>query len=204
VIAKLTGKIDWLGEASAIVDVGGVGYLVHCPARTMRALPPVGGVAAISIETVVREDAITLYGFVDPYEREWFRLLQTVQGVGAKVALAILSTLSVAELARAILVQDKSTISRAPGVGPKLAQRLALELKDKSPAGAMVPHGTAPLAVAAPAPPSGAAEEAISALVNLGYRRPEATDAVAGAYARLGDAAATATLIRDALKALGK
>jgi len=202
-IAKLSGRIDWLGETSLIIDVGGVGYLVHCSARTMRGLPQVGAAASLAIEMVVREDAITLYGFLDAAEREWFRLLQTVQGVGAKVALAIFSALSTGELARAIAAQDKATISRAQGVGPKLAQRIATELKDR--VGALPqPAGQVAIGAIASAAETGPTAEAISGLVNLGYKRFEAAEAVAKAQGQLGDGAATAVLIRTALKELGK
>lgn len=202
-IAKLTGKIDWLGETSLVVDVGGVGYLVHCSARTMRGLPSVGAPASLAIETVVREDSITLYGFLDPAEREWFRLLQTVQGVGAKVALAIFSALSTGELARAIAAQDKASISRAQGVGPKLAQRIATELKDR--VGALpVPAGQVAAGAPANVAETGPLADAISALVNLGYKRFEATDAIAKAQAQLGPDAPAARLIRSALKDLGR
>lgn len=202
-IAKLSGKIDWLGETSLIIDVGGVGYLVHCSARTLRALPQVGAPVSLAIETVVREDAITLYGFVEAAEREWFRLLQTVQGVGAKVALAIFSALSTGELARAIAAQDKASISRAQGVGPKLAQRIATELKDR--VGALPqPSGQVALGALATQTETGPTAEAVSALVNLGYKRFEAAEAVAKALGNLGDEAATAALIRTALKELGR
>jgi Holliday junction DNA helicase RuvA len=203
VIGKLTGKIDSLSENSLIVDVGGVGYLVHCSARTLRALPGVGAPVALAIETAVREDAITLYGFLDPAERDWFRLLQTVQGVGAKVALSIFAALSTGEIARAIATQDKASLGRAQGVGPKLAQRIASELKDK--VGALPVPAGASLPGAALAPvESGPVSEAVSALINLGYRRIEATDAVAKVQGRLGEGANTADLIRAALKELGR
>lgn len=202
-IAKLTGKIDWLGETSLIIDVGGVGYLVHCSARTMRGLPSLGAPASLAIETVVREDSITLYGFLDPAEREWFRLLQTVQGVGAKVALAIFSALSTGELARAIAAQDKASISRAQGVGPKLAQRIATELKDR--VGALpVPAGQVAAGAIVAATETGPTADAVSALVNLGYKRFEAAEAIARAQAQLGETTPTAALIRAALKELGR
>src|SRR5499427_8636011 len=129
-IGKLTGMIDSVGEDFAILDVGGVGYLVHCSVRTLQELPAVGEVVALAIETHVREDQIRLFGFVSTAEREWFRLLQTVQGVGTKVALAILSTLKAADLATAIAMRDKAMITRAPGVGPKVAERIVTELKE--------------------------------------------------------------------------
>src|SRR6476469_1144162 len=133
-IGKLKGIIDTYGEDYVIVDVGGVGYLVHCSARTLQALPAQGEAVTLAIETHVREDQIRLFGFTSDLEREWFRLLQTVQGVGAKVALSILSTLKPGELASAIAIADKAAIRRAPGVGPKVAERIVIELKDKAPA----------------------------------------------------------------------
>src|SRR6201991_5239147 len=133
-IGKLKGIIDSYGEDNIVVDVNGVGYVVHCSARTLQALPPTGDPVALSIETHVREDQIRLFGFQNDIEREWFRLLQTVQGVGTKVALAILSTLKPADLATAIALRDKAMITRSPGVGPKVAERIVTELKDKAPA----------------------------------------------------------------------
>src|SRR6476620_9038152 len=133
-IGKLKGLIDSYGEDFVILDVGGVGYLVHCSARTLQALPAQGEAVTLSIETHVREDQIKLFGFTSDLEREWFRLLQTVQGVGTKVALAILSTLKPADLASAIALRDKAAITRTPGVGPKVAERIVTELKDKAPA----------------------------------------------------------------------
>src|SRR5205809_2162771 len=133
-IGKLKGVIDSYGEDFIVLDVNGVGYLVHCSTRTMQALPAPGEAATLSIETYVREDQIKLFGFLSDHEREWFRLLQTVQGVGAKVALAVLGTLKPAELANAIAMRDKATVSRSPGVGNKVAERIVTELKDKVPA----------------------------------------------------------------------
>src|SRR5256885_8084649 len=133
-IGKLKGLIDSYGEDYVILDVGGVGYLVHCSARTMQALPAPGEAATLSIETYVREDQIKLFGFLSDVEREWFRLLQTVQGVGAKVALAVLGTLKPSELASAIAMRDKAMVARTPGVGPKVAERIVTELKDRAPA----------------------------------------------------------------------
>src|SRR5690606_4328071 len=137
-IGKLRGVIDSYGDDSIILDVHGVGYLVHCSARTLQALPPAGETAVLSIETWVREDQIRLYGFASEIEREWFKLLTDVQGVGARVALAVLSTLKTAELANAIALGDKTAVARAPGVGGKLAQRIVAELKDRAPAFASV------------------------------------------------------------------
>src|SRR6266849_6541550 len=174
-IGKLKGVIDSYGEDFIVVDVGGVGYLVHCSARTLQALPGEGQPVTLSIETHVREDQIRLFGFVSDLEREWFRLLQTVQGVGTKVALAILSTLKPADLASAIATRDKATITRTPGVGPKVAERIVTELKDKAPAFAAIDPTLARLAGAlderrAPQP----VLDAVSALVTLGYGQPQA------------------------------
>ena len=179
-IGKLKGLIDSYGEDFVILDVNGVGYVVQCSARTLQRLPPVGEAAALAIETQVREDAIRLFGFTSDAERDWFRLLQTVQGVGAKVALAILSILAPGELADAIATQDKATVARAQGVGPKLAARIVAELKDKAPAFGSVDPNVVRLAgveeaKSAPRP----VQDAISALVNLGYGRPQAAAAVA-------------------------
>jgi Holliday junction DNA helicase RuvA len=201
VIAKLSGIVDSAGSDSTVIDVGGVGYLVFCSSRTLGKLPAKGQPVALLIETHVREDHIHLYGFADAAEREWFRLLTTVQGVGAKLGLAILSALAPDDLARAIASADKASLSRPSGVGPKLAVRIATELKDKvknmalGPAGAGLPEGEAP---------SGAAADAVSALVNLGYRRAEAVDAMAAVARRLGEAAAVGALIRAGLQELSK
>jgi holliday junction DNA helicase RuvA len=200
-IGKLTGTIDSVGEDYLVLDVHGVGYLVHCSARTLQDLPATGQTVALAIETYVREDQIRLFGFFSAAEREWFRLLQTVQGVGAKVALAILSTLKPADLATAIAMRDKASITRTPGVGPKVAERIVTELKDKTPALAAVDPAVVKL--------TGAVEDrralrpvadAISALVNLGYGQPQATAAVAAAAREAGENADAAKLIRLALK----
>jgi Holliday junction DNA helicase RuvA len=200
-IAKLTGVVDSAGGDSAIVDVNGVGYLVFCSARTLGKLPAKGGPVSLLIETHVREDHIHLYGFADTGEREWFRLLTTVQGVGAKLGLAILGALSPDDLARAIASSDKASLSRPSGVGPKLAARIASELKDKVKNMALGPI-TAELPAGEGA--NAAVADAVSALVNLGYRRPEAIDAVSAVARRLGDEAAVAALIRAGLQELGK
>ena len=199
-IGKLRGTVDGVGVETAVLDVGGVGYLVHCSPRTLSALPAPGEPASLLIDTHVREDMIRLYGFVTEAEREWFRLMQGVQGVGARLALAILGVLSTAALAQAVAGGDKTAVSRAPGVGPKLASRIVLELKDKGPGGAgdaIVMPGQEP---GAPLPQN--VEDAVSALVNLGYGRPQAAAAVATAVATLGAEAQTAALIRGGLKAL--
>ncbi|MGH6961515.1 MAG: Holliday junction branch migration protein RuvA [Dongiaceae bacterium] len=197
-IAKLTGLVDTKTADAAVIDVNGVGYLVFGSARTLDRLPPAGGAVSLFVETHVREDHIHLYGFLDTAEREWFRLLTTVQGVGAKVALAILGVLSPAELTQAIAAQDRTSLTRAPGVGPKLASRVAAELKDKVGGIALGPIA----AVAGKIEASGPVADAVSALVNLGYRRVEAFGAVAGATKRLGPEAALDALIRAGLKEL--
>ena len=199
VIAKLTGRIDQIEADRCIVDVNGVGYLVHASTRTLSALPH-GQAAALLIETHVREDAIVLYGFFEGAEREWFRLLTTVQGVGAKVALNILSALSPRELIGAIQAGDRGALTRAPGVGAKLAVRLLTELREK--AGAM-PAGIG-FSPVLPPPVGGVESDALSALVNLGYRRAEALNAVTRAMERLGDGAALDAVIRDGLKELAR
>jgi len=204
-IGKLKGVIDSYGEDNVILDVNGVGYLVHCSARTLQELPPAGQVATLSIETYVREDQIRLFGFMTDVEREWFRLLQTVQGVGAKVALAVLGTLKPADLAFAIAMRDKAMVARTPGVGPKVAERIVTELKDKAPAYAEVDPALVRLSGAledkrAPQPIS----DAVSALVNLGYGQPQAAAAVAAAARSAGEGAEVKTLIRLGLKELAK
>ncbi|MGB7458671.1 MAG: Holliday junction branch migration protein RuvA, partial [Pseudolabrys sp.] len=193
------------GEEYIILDVGGVGYQVHCSARTLQALPSPGEAATLSIETHVREDQIKLFGFASDLEREWFRLLQTVQGVGAKVAMSVLGTLKPSELASAVAMRDKAMVARTPGVGPKVAERIVTELKDKAPAYANVDPAVVHLAGAldekrAPRPIT----DAVSALVNLGYGHPQAAAAIAAAARSAGDDADTATLIRHGLKELAR
>jgi Holliday junction DNA helicase RuvA len=200
-IAKLKGVVDTVDADSAIVDVGGVGYLVSASARTLRELAA-GDRVTVLIETIVREDAIALYGFLEAAERDWFRILTTVQGVGARVALSILSTLSPDEIARAIAAQDRATLSRPAGVGPKLAARLATELKDKAAAFGVAPLGKG---VEAPAMPAGSInEDAVSALVNLDYKRVEAFGAVARVTQRLGVEAKLEAVITAALQELAR
>src|SRR5690242_7082679 len=204
-IGKLKGLIDSYGEDFVILDVGGVGYQVHCSARTLQALPQAGGAAVLSIETYVREDQIRLFGFRSDVEREWFRLLQTVQGVGAKVALSVLGTLRPVELATAIAMRDKAMVARTPGVGPKVAERIVTELKDKAPAYADVDPAVVRLAGSiddkrAPQPVA----DAVSALVNLGYGQPQAAASIAAATREAGEGADTATLIRQGLKELAR
>jgi holliday junction DNA helicase RuvA len=201
-IAKLTGVLDHIVADGAIVDVGGVGYLVFASTRTLGQLQ-LGAVARLLIETHVREDHIHLYGFIDAAERDWFRLLTTVQGVGAKVALAILSAVAPDDLTLAIVAQDKAMLARAEGVGPKLAARIANELRDKVGGLALaVTNAAVPASQAANDP--GATGDAVSALVNLGYRRAEAFGAVAAASRRLGGEAKVDALIRAGLQELAQ
>ena len=204
-IGKLKGLIDSYGEDFIVLDVNGVGYLVQCSARTLQELPGVGQPVTLSIETYVREDQIRLFGFRTDVEREWFRLLQTVQGVGAKVALSVLGTLKPADLASAIAMRDKAMVARTPGVGPKVAERIVTELKDKAPAFADLDPAVIRLSGAiedrrAPQP----VVDAVSALVNLGYGQPQAAAAVAAAARNAGEGADTARLIRLGLKELAK
>ena len=202
-IGKLTGKVDSYGEDWVILDVNGVGYVIHCPIRVLQTLPQAGEAASLSIETYVREDQIRLFGFSSDLEREWFRMLMTVQGVGAKVALAILGVLKAGELANAIALQDKAMISRAQGVGKRVAERIVGELKNKAPAFA----DADPIAIEmqdavtdkrAPRPVA----DAVSALVNLGYGQAQASAAVATAVRAGGDDLTAETLIRMGLKEL--
>ena len=201
-IGKLKGVVDGYDPDGIVLDVHGVGYVVHCSTRTLQALPRVGEGVTLSIETHVREDAIRLYGFLSDEERDWFRLLQSVQGVGAKVALAILGLGKVADLAGAIALGDKAMIARASGVGPRLAARVTAELKDKMPATASDP-AVGRLAGEEPAPGTPpAVVDAVSALVNLGYGRPQAAAAVATVLRTAGETATAQALIRGGLKAL--
>ncbi|WP_300296366.1 Holliday junction branch migration protein RuvA [Ferrovibrio sp.] len=204
-IAKLSGLLDSVGDTACILDVGGVGYQVFCSARTLRALPRPGEATRLYIETHVREDHIHLYGFLSEAERGWFNLLQTVQGVGAKVALGILSALSPDELFRAIASADKTMLNRCDGVGPKLAVRLITELKDKVGGIALGPvaQGAAGEALAAGSE-TGPVADALSALVNLGYKRAEAFGAVTTAARSMGDKPNVQDLIRAGLKELAR
>ena len=204
-IGKLKGVIDAAGEDHVIVDVHGVGYVVHCSARTLQKLPPLGEAASLTIETHVREDMIRLYGFRSDDERDWFRLLQSVQGVGTRVALGILSVLEPSQLAAAIATADRASIARGPGVGPKLAARIVSELKDKAPAYAPVDPALIRLTDAvedrsAPQPIS----DAVSALMNLGYPQAQASAAIAAALKNAGEAAEAKTLIRLGLRELAR
>ena len=203
-IGKLKGIIDAFGDDWVLIDVNGVCYEVHCSPRTLGSLPQVGEAATIAIETHVRETEIKLFGFATDAERAWFRLLQSVQGVGAKVALAVLGTLSPQDLANAVALQDKAQVARSPGVGPKVAQRIVSELKDKIPN--MVLSGQPGAALAAvgeePVPAAPAAADAVSALTNLGYAHAQAAAAVASAVRKTGEEGETAELIRLGLKEL--
>jgi holliday junction DNA helicase RuvA len=204
-IGKLKGTIDEIGDDHVVLDVHGVGYVAHCSARTLGKLGSAGEAAVLFIETYVREDQFRLFGFLTALEREWFRLLQSVQGVGSKVALAVLSTLTPGELANAIALQDKTAVSRAPGVGPKVAVRIVTELRNKAPAYAG--EATASIGLkqelgegVASAPVS----DAVSALTNLGYSRDQAANAVAAALKNGGEGADSAKLIRLGLKELSR
>jgi len=202
-IAKLAGLVDQVGSDSAVIDVGGVGYLAFCSTRTIGNLPPAGAPVTLLIETHVREDHIHLYGFADPAERDWFRRLTTVQGVGARLALAILSVVPPQELGIAILAQDKVALTRADGVGPRLATRIVNELRDKLDS---IAAAVSPTELIAPTrdQESGPTADAVSALVNLGYRRAEAFGAVTTAARRLGGATDAAALIRGGLQELAR
>lgn len=206
-IGKLKGVVDGLAEDHVLLDVHGVGYIVHCSARTLQGLPAMGEAVALLIEMTVREDQMRLYGFANPAEREWFRLLQGLQGIGAKTALAILSTLRPNDLADAIARADKASLARAPGVGPRVATRIVTELKDKAPA-----LGGFELGSAGPAADSGgravglsaAMADAVSALTNLGYATAQASGAIQAAARAAGDDASPETLIRLGLKELAR
>jgi holliday junction DNA helicase RuvA len=204
VIAKLAGVIDQVDADAVVIDVNGVGYLAFCSTSTIGRLPPPGLPAELLIETHVREDHIHLYGFADVAERKWFRRLTTVQGVGARLALAILSAVTPEQLALAILAQDRAALARAEGVGPKLAARIINELRDKISDLAEAMTSPAAIAKGALEGEDGPAADAVSALVNLGYQRTEAFGAVAAAARRLGSGAETAALIRAGLQELGR
>lgn len=204
-IGKLKGTLEEIGDDYALIDVHGVCYVTYCSARTLSRLGSPGEAAVLFIETYVREDQLKLFGFMTALEREWFNILQSVQGVGAKVALALLSTLTPSELANAIALQDKTAVSRAPGVGPKVAVRIITELKNKAPAFAgeasaniglkqELGEGVAPAPVA----------DAVSALTNLGYSREQAANAIAAALKNGGEGADSAKLIRLGLKELSR
>ena len=198
-IGRLKGRVDGRGDNWALIDVGGVGYMVEGSARMLDALPSDGEAVSLAIETYVREDQLRLFGFLSEQERSWFRLLMGVQGVGARVALAIQSVLSADELSQAVAAEDKAMVSRAPGVGPKVAQRIVQELKDKVPESHFAVSGaaTGEAAVAGQA-----MREALSALTNLGYQRTHAAQAQSAARNALGDDATVEALIKQGLKEL--
>ena len=206
-IGKLRGKVDAVGESHCIIDVGGVGYEVQASARALRDMA-IGAEVSLTIDTHVREDAIRLYGFANEVERNWFRTLQSVQGVGSKVALGVLGILAPQDLANAIAIGDWAAVGQTPGVGKKIAQRIATELKDKAPAlsvaGLNVTAANGGGGAPVPASDDNSSAEAISALCNLGYQPAQASQAVAMAAKELGDAADTAKLIRQGLKALAR
>ena len=205
-IAKLKGLVDSIGEGDCVIDVNGVGYLVFCSGRTLGNLPAEGEAVTLMIETHVREDHIHLFGFASALERDWFKLLQTVQGVGAKVTLAILSAVGIDELSNSISAQDKTVVGRATGVGPKLATRIVTELKDKVakfatlPKAAEVKGGGGGTAVV----DNTAIQDAVSALVNLGYRQTEAYMAVSAAARAAEGETGVSDLIRLGLKELAQ
>jgi holliday junction DNA helicase RuvA len=201
-IGKLRGRIDSTGPDWVMVDVSGVCYFVSCSGKTLSALPGVGEAAEIHTDMLVSQDNIRLVGFATLLEKEWFKLLQSVQGVGARVALAILTVLSASELASAIALQDKAMIGRANGVGKKLAERIVLELKDKAPAYTAADIGLSAVAAELASPKSSAVTDAVSALVNLGYGQSQAAMAVSAAMRKGGDDQPTEKLIRAALKEL--
>lgn len=203
-IGKLRGVLDSVGKDWVIIDVGGVGYEVQCPARTLAKLPSPGKPVTLVIETHVREDAIRLFGFLSEAERSWFRLLQNVQGVGTKVALSVLGILEPQELANAISLQDKAQVARAPGVGPKVALRIVSELRDKAPGLMAGGEIGVKLAGGAASQDASPVADAISALVNLGYGLSDAGAAVASASEKLGKDAKTEALIRQGLKELAR
>jgi holliday junction DNA helicase RuvA len=205
-IGKLRGIVDEIDEDYVIIDVGGVGYVAYCSTRTLGGLTA-GAAVTLLIDTYVREDAFRLYGFATHQEREWFRILQTVQSVGAKVALAILSTLTVAEIANAVALRDIAMMSRAPGVGKKVAERIVTELKNRAPGAGPLPgldDAVGGVAVLATSARPTAVSDAISALANLGYSRDIAAQAVASALKTIGEDAASAALIRQGLKELAR
>lgn len=196
-IAYLRGRVHAIDADSAILDVGGVGYRLHCTSRTLHQLPAAGEAAELLVETVMREDGIVLYGFRNADEQRWFRLLKNIQGVGARLALSLLSALSPDELATAIAAQDRSALTRASGVGPRLAGRILAELKDR-----VVALGGESETARSGGPGADAVADAVSALVNLGYGRSEAYAAVTRARAARGGTTAVDQLIREALKEL--
>lgn len=203
-IGRLKGLVDEIGVDWAIIDVNGVGYHVTCSRRTLTSLPAVGGGVTLSIETKVSDDAIRLVGFASDLERDWFRLLLSVQGVGTRVALGVLGTLSPADLARAIALEDKKAISSAPGVGPKVAARLLIELKDKVPQGAALSDVLEINGAPTPVSVSSAMRDAVSALTNLGYPQAQASGAISAAMKHMDGEASAEQLIRQGLKELAR
>jgi Holliday junction DNA helicase RuvA len=209
-IGKLKGILDSVGEDWVLIDVNGVCYEVHCSARTLAHMPGPGEAITLSIETHVRETELRLFGFENELQREWFRKLQSVQGVGAKVALAILGTLTTADLSNAIALQDKAIVARAPGVGPKVAGRIVSELKDKVPTPAVIDgaslNGKADGVGEMSLPDGGRskAADAVSALTNLGYQSSDASLAVAAAFRDVGEEGSVEDLIRLGLKELAR
>jgi len=203
-IAKLAGIVEQIEPDAAVIDVGGVGYLAYCSTRTIGRLPPAGSPARLLIETHVREDHIHLYGFIDAAERDWFRLLTTVQGVGARLALSILSAVAPEKLGLAILAQDKAALTQAEGVGPRLAARIVNELRDKL--GSIATAASSPVSALSGEPINGVgpATDAVSALENLGVSRTEALGAIAAAARRLGNEATADVLIKAGLEELAR
>jgi holliday junction DNA helicase RuvA len=200
-IGKLTGTVDVVAEDHVVIDVAGVGYIVHCPSSTLSKLAA-GAHVSLMIEMRLTDETIRLYGFLSAEEREWFRLLQTVQNVGARVALNVLSALTPRDLERAVALGDKGMIGRAQGVGPKLATRIVTELKDKAPSMMLRGHAAEPGAIAGA--PRGPEADAVAALLKLGYSQGVAAEAVARAARDLGDGAALDALIRESLRAMGR
>ncbi|MBE8190783.1 MAG: Holliday junction branch migration protein RuvA [Alphaproteobacteria bacterium] len=203
-IGRLTGQVSGRGTDRVLIDVGGVGYVVEGSARMLAALPDDGEVVTLAIETYVREDQLRLFGFLGEEERGWFRLLMSVQGVGARVALAIQGILSGADLAQAIALEDKAMISQAPGVGAKVAGRIVQELANKIPEEQIISGGLDKTSTEGGQPSSSATQEALSALLNLGYPRVQAHHAIQAAFKTLGEEAQTQDIIKQALKDLGK
>ena len=199
-IGKLTGLVDSVGEDHALIDVGGVGYIVQCPSSTLSRLAA-GAQVSLMIETRLTDETIRLYGFSTAEEREWFRLLQTVQSVGARVALSVLSALGPRDLERAVALSDKTMIGRAQGVGPKLATRIVTELKDKAPSMMLRGHAGEAAPVTAPRGPEA---DAVAALLKLGYSQGVAAESVARAARDLGEGASLDALIREALRSMGR
>jgi holliday junction DNA helicase RuvA len=202
-IAKLAGVVEQIEPDAAVIDVNGVGYLAFCSTRTIGRLPPLGLPVRLLIETHVREDHIHLYGFIDAAERDWFRLLTTVQGVGARLALSILSAVAPETLGLAILAQDKPALAQAEGVGPRLAARIVNELRDKISA-AVAPAASPAASRGTLANGEGVTADAISALENLGVGRTEALGAIAAAARRLGSEAGADVLIKAGLEELAR